>query len=274
MKRQPLSIGKAIPLALVMSIILAPLVLIGPFVAGFVARARMGGKGLIIGPAILPAILWAAAWYFLVNHPWQIGKELVTPAVLGLTILSPITAISFIAGSIAGGGPTINRLVGLIMIIGCGIWLSGPVKKAVNLYNFATSDSPAPGRSTQTNTCESHLKKLFNALQQYSDAYDGMLPPSDRWVSALQDPAQSFVSKEEASFLNCPQAGGKGGYAMNKELSGIRIKTIANLAGTPLLFDSSLTGIDATDKLESLPNPGRHGGKNHVLNLDGSISSR
>ena len=94
----------------------------------------------------------------------------------------------------------------------------------------------------------------------------------DKTVRDIRALAEQGIDEEA---LRCPDAPpGTQGYAMNSEVGGKRISEIASPAGTPLLFDSTLTGPNAHDNLSSLPSPGRHQGKNYVLFADGQVGSR
>ena len=70
------------------------------------------------------------------------------------------------------------------------------------------------------------------------------------------------------------------GYALNDALAGKKLnlngkplKTLPNASTTPLLYDSTNVSKNAHDAVASLPRPGRHGGRNNILYLDGHVAA-
>ncbi len=268
------SFGSALITTSILSLVLSPLVLVGPFIAGVIGRKKLGGKGVVIGPALVPAILWATVIYFAMNYEWHIGKQNITPAATGLTSLAWATALALVGGAIAGSKSGKASLVGLLSL-GASVGLVAmPVKKLVDLYKEIKPQSSGPTINVDiANGCPDRLKKLYSAIQNYAQSYDDTLPPSDRWGTAITDPAQSFVAKEQISWLNCPSTG-KFGYAMNDAITGKRLKDITDKANTPLLYETSNAITDAHGNLADVPKPGRHGGKNNVLFMDGTVKAQ
>ena len=80
--------------------------------------------------------------------------------------------------------------------------------------------------------------------------------------------------------LHCPEVSHAGesryGYAMNPALGGKKLSDIpaAERATTAVYYDSSDLSLDAHAGLESLPSPGRHGGRNNVVYADGVVRQR
>ena len=267
------SFGSALVTTTILSLLFSPLPLIGPFLAGWIGRSRIKGNGPVIGPALFPAIIWAAFLYFAMNHEWVIGRNKIT-APTGLSMLAWATAISLMAGALAGSktnGARVLSIVGLFSSVGLMV---KPVKGLLDLYKELKPESTASAVNADVaNACPERLKKLYNALMNYAQSYDDTLPPSNRWVTAITDPAQSFVAKDQESWLNCPSAK-KYGYSMNSELSGKRLKDIPARNVTVLLFETAKESPDQNGPFSDQLRPGRHAGKGSVLYMDGTVKSQ
>ena len=268
------SFGSALVTTTVLSIVLCPLLVIGPFIAGFIGRKKLGGKGAVIGQALLPGLLWAIGIYFVMNHEWKIGKQLITPAATGLSSLAWATVLSIVGGAIAASKSKGTLLIGLMsLLVSIGI-VALPTKKLIDLYGEFKPDNSGPVVNADVvNGCSDRLKKLYSAIQNYAQSYDDTLPPADKWTTAITDPSQSYVAKEQSNWLDCP-ANGKFGFAMNDALSGKKLKDVADKEKTPLLYESASRNVDAHGNMTDAPNPGRHGGKNNILYMDGSVKAQ
>lgn len=132
-------------------------------------------------------------------------------------------------------------------------------------------NAQTPYEPKKNKTCPENLKQLYNAVMLYADSWDNALPPAEIWMSAIRE----NVPKDE--WLHCPEVAGEGGeqygYAMNATLGSKRVLDIKDAAKTPLFYDSTDVKMDAHDFVNSLPKPGRHGGRNNILYLDGHIES-
>ena len=128
-------------------------------------------------------------------------------------------------------------------------------------------------------TCPENLKGLYNAFTQYAELNDS-LPPADKWEENMD-----FTSRvPQDTWLHCPVVSNghddKFGYAYNTALGGKKLNlngkplsTFPDAAKTPLLYDSTNLGKNAQDPSASLPKPGRHGGRNNILYLDGHVEA-
>lgn len=117
-----------------------------------------------------------------------------------------------------------------------------------------------PGRG-----CLSQVKQLATALIIYTSDYDDRLPNRDQWMDAIGD-----YAKNPKIFID-PEIKTKGqhGYSFDSLLSNRDINSFKKPEQQSMLFDSINLGRNASDPFSSLPNPGRHDGKNSVAYLDG-----
>ena len=109
--------------------------------------------------------------------------------------------------------------------------------------------------------CLSNFKLVDLGLVMYATDYDDRAPMRDGWMD-LADP---YVKNQQ--LYHCPEVHGEGlyGYAMD---SNVR-STLVKPETTPFVYDSMNLGRSASDPFTSLPNPGRHGGRNVVGFVDG-----
>jgi len=98
----------------------------------------------------------------------------------------------------------------------------------------------------------------------YSNDYDDRCPPS-RWM-ALMAP----YTKDSKDMLDVGQWEGMH-YAMNKAIRRADLRKVESPEKVPAFFDTSLDMDNAVSGLESLPNPGRHGGINNAAYADGHV---
>lgn len=252
-----------------LSVLLAWLPAVGAFLAGMVGARKAGSRGAGLLVALAGSVVWAAGLYLASRLQVQVGK---TQVGLGpLAFLAPMYGASLLGGGLAAvAGPP--RVLGSLVAL-AGVGYTG--LQAREIWKFAASVLPERPQPSETaalppeSRCSENLRQLYGALQLYAGSWDDTLPPAENWSSAL---AEQGIDEEA---LRCPDAPpGTQGYAMNSEVGGKRISEIASPAGTPLLFDSTLTGPNAHDNLSSLPSPGRHQGKNYVLFADGQVGSR
>jgi prepilin-type processing-associated H-X9-DG protein len=125
--------------------------------------------------------------------------------------------------------------------------------------------------------CAQSLQELYKGFQHYVDTNDA-LPPAQGWMD--QEDLKGGVQKD--AWMHCPAVSNrhdeKYGYAYNeaiagRKLSGKKLNAMPEAAKTPLLYDSTSLTRSAHDALTSLPKPGRHGGRNHILYCDGHVDA-
>jgi hypothetical protein len=263
--------GAALAVTTALSILLAPLLVLGPFIAGFAGGRRAKESTAAFGAALIPALLWAAAWWWITEHNWRIGSQTINLAALGLRVLAPATALAIIGGALAGSNRRPGRAVGGMLVIFALGWVAVNMRDAYNVYRTVMPQGGDAAPVAENKTCPDHLKKLYDAVKIYAESYDDTLPPADRWMTALTDPTQQLA---EEPWLHCPEVsqpgGSEYGYAMNAAVGGKRLSEIQDQDKTPLFYDSSKREKDAHDNLESLPQPGRHGGRNNVVMVNGT----
>jgi prepilin-type processing-associated H-X9-DG protein len=256
------------PAAFVRTMLLSvPLVLIpvaGPFVA-----ALLGGRGAgrsAAGAGMGAAALWVALLWWASGQSLMVGGTSVS---LGpFLLLAPVIAGGLIGGGLCAAGGSAKVGVGVLVLLAGAVWSGvqvGPVWTL--LSEFRPQQQAEAG---DVGGCPDNLKKLYTAARLYADSWDDMLPPADVWMDRISE----YVG--DASALRCPSVA-KGtekqyGYAMNSALSGKVISGLGKQATTPLFYDSSSLGRNASDPVSSLPKPGRHGGRNNAVYLDGHVA--
>lgn len=138
----------------------------------------------------------------------------------------------------------------LILLMGGGV--------ALERYLATRQPAVLAGR------CQTHLRLLANGMRMYSLDYDERLPPGERWTTCV-DP---YI---QGSFLfGCPASRDlRWGYAMNRFLSSVPMRVIAEPAQTPLLFDSALGIPDALAHPDFAA--ARHPEGANVVYIDGRV---
>lgn len=121
-------------------------------------------------------------------------------------------------------------------------------------------------------SCLSNMKRMGTSLAMYMQDYDERMPPAAEWM----DVNVPYMSDEK--FFHCPSAAQDDksayGYAFNEELSGVSLARIANPAFGTMIFESSKTGRNETDPLQSVMNPPRHYRTvNNATYIDGHAKS-
>lgn len=136
----------------------------------------------------------------------------------------------------------------------CAGWLFLPVRTA----GYPTA--PKAG-------CLSNVKLNGLSLIMYSYDWDDRWPNRDVWMDVIEP-----YSKNR-EVLHDPALKDQGklvyGYAYNRDLS--EQKVAAKPEKVPLVFDSVNLARNASGTLDSLPDPARHEGSNHVCYADGSV---
>lgn len=262
MERSPRSIASGLAASLLLSVPLVVVPVIGPLLATWIGARRTGRNAVFIG--VVVAVLWGALLYGVSGQELTFGN---TKVGLGpLMLLIPSVCGSLLAGGLfaAGGRTPVN--VGLVILVGGTIWTASDLKPLVGLIQQLRPERTEVAVTGPS--CEENLKKLYTAAMLYSDSWDGMLPPADRWEEALKE------TLADHSALQCPEApAGSGGYAMNAALGGKRVSDLEKPETEPLFFDTQLPGPSAHGSLEDAPKPGRHAGKNSVVYADGHTAS-
>ncbi len=114
--------------------------------------------------------------------------------------------------------------------------------------------------------CMSNLKQLALAVLMWSQDHHNTLPPAANWAKEL-DPYLKNMK-----VFACPAAPDlQCGYAYNVAVAGKMTAEIARPSDTVLFYESTLGSLDAADKGESQPRPGRHEGGNHLAYVDGHV---
>lgn len=127
--------------------------------------------------------------------------------------------------------------------------------------------------------CPANLQSVYNAFEQYAELND-KLPDAAKW----QDDTDFTSRIPQDEWLHCPAVSNrhddKFGYALNDAIAGKKLnlngkplKSLPGAATTPLLYDSTTVSKNAHDVVTSLPKPGRHGGRNNILYLDGHVAA-
>jgi prepilin-type processing-associated H-X9-DG protein len=134
---------------------------------------------------------------------------------------------------------------------------------------FPVYTNGGPSRSTG---CLSNVKQMGVMQIMYAADYDDRFPLRDNWMDSTQE------YRKSEGILRCPtfafdEKAPKNlyGYAMNQAMSGAKIPPKPDTV--PLIFESVNLARNASGTLDSLPNPGRHNGKNMIGYADGHVKA-
>lgn len=114
--------------------------------------------------------------------------------------------------------------------------------------------------------CRANLEQLYSSILLYAAAHDGYLPNPDKWCELLM----AYDKGLSNETFRCPlMKSGNCNYALNKNLSGLRLSDIPE--NTVLLYESNgdwnLTGTSEILRL-------RHwwGTRGFILLADGTVA--
>jgi hypothetical protein len=254
-----------------LSALLCWLPLLGPFLAGFVGGRRARHPVLALLVAILAGALWVAALMWASHQTLHLKGQQIGLDFMRLLVAPPTVAF-LIAGALVGSTGRSARVVGLVILAVAVGWLVGRATAIIALYRTlqpaAVSNPAGPKETSQA--CPENLKQLYNAALLYSDSWDGVLPPADRWATLIKP------NVPNDKWLHCPSMQDprtQYGYAMNPELGGKRLNSIMDRSRQPLFYDTTDTAMDAHLPPSSMPKPGRHAGQDSVVYLDGHVEA-
>jgi len=119
----------------------------------------------------------------------------------------------------------------------------------------------ARGGPSRDAACLSNLKQLGLGLTMYAGDNDEKMPPRDAWMDAIGP----YTKNPQIFHCILVKAPGLYGYALN---AGVKSMTAGGANATPLVYDSVNYGRNASDLFNSLPDPGRHKGRDNVVFAD------
>ena len=133
------------------------------------------------------------------------------------------------------------------------------------LWPITTDQRPA----RPVTRCMSQVRQMDLAVLMYAADSDERLPPASSWIGLTLK-----YLKDEALYHD-PEVPGPNayGYAFRDSGSLIKWSKVRDPAAFPVIFDSTVLGRNAHSELETLPNPGRHNGRNSIGYLDGHAKS-
>jgi prepilin-type processing-associated H-X9-DG protein len=255
----------------VLSVILAPLVIVGPFMAGYIGGRKAKTAPAALIAALGPTLIWIGVWWWLSSSGIPVGKERIFPPA---DLFAPTTGLAILGGAFAGSGGRLSHIIGAAVLVCSLAWFGSGAKPFYNTIKHVV-DQPEPSEvreATTDKSCPDRLKKLYDAAMLYASSWDDTLPPAEIWMTALRNPDQTFGEEE---YLHCPSVSKPGearyGYAMNSSLSGKRIGEIENKDSTPLFFDSDDLEMNAR---AGSPSSKRHDGKSNVVFADGHLGQQ
>jgi hypothetical protein len=112
----------------------------------------------------------------------------------------------------------------------------------------------------------SHIKMLNDGMITYAGDFDDALPPGSTWMDSIGP----YVPDPEA-FHSPLVPPGSYGYALNVDVAGHYMSTIASLDTVVSIFDSTDLTRNATQATSTQPNPPRYGISNTIAYLDGHV---
>ena len=119
---------------------------------------------------------------------------------------------------------------------------------------------------TDGSTCLRNVKELAFAMTSYASDHDDRLPLAQNWTDQIR------MYPDSNRVFTCPiLRAGAFGYAMSNAMSHVKQSEIDVPGEAWLLFESDILGKNAASGPESLPNPGRHHGRNVVGFADGHV---
>jgi hypothetical protein len=131
---------------------------------------------------------------------------------------------------------------------------------------FSMGHRPPPGVP-----CLSNLKQIGMGMLVYASDEGDRLPPAPKWMDEISPHIHS------RQILRCPvvkkQSSEGYGYAFNRHLEASKLGALKSPSEVPLAYDSINLARNAADFVTSLPNPGRHEGKNNIVRADSSAKS-
>ena len=126
----------------------------------------------------------------------------------------------------------INAILALLFVFGPLIWV-------VTAFNVMSKKTAATNGQ-----CSGHLNQLAVAFKSYARDHDGKLPNAATWVDDLSRYTGSDSNKH--GVFRCPsdRGAGRSSYAMNRNLSGMRVQDISDPAQTVLLYETNRSGVN------------------------------
>ncbi|MBC8064002.1 MAG: hypothetical protein H7Y17_04175 [Chlorobia bacterium] len=115
--------------------------------------------------------------------------------------------------------------------------------------------------------CLSNSKQIALSLIIYAADYDERLPDRDAWM----DLATPYTKNQEIFVDPEIRVKGQHGYAFDSRLSRKKTDQFQSPATQSMIYDSINLARNASDPFASLPNPGRHKGRNSIGYLDGHV---
>ncbi len=268
------------------------IVFVSLLVVAAVVGRQIGVRAKDAVRAAFALVLTAIVVNMLLQQAVRPTAEKIGPIVTRQTLLLgcalSIALLGGFAGSLAQQRRQRRVQVGIailtaLLIGGVGATFINRVSEVVELARGVGLLQSGPAYEPQKNKdCPENLKSLYIAFQQYAQDWDA-LPPAANWMD--NDELVSKVRRNE--WLHCPAASNRHddryGYAYNTVVAGRKLggkHALADLpdaAHTPLLYDSTDLGksahSDFAGSAQSLPRPGRHGGRNNILYLDGHVQA-
>ena len=252
------------------------------FGIGYGVGSRMSRRnaGIGIGLAILAilALIVGGAK----SQEGQIGPLIVYEGAWLASAFNFALAGGYIAGKNRGVADQAKRAIPAVCAV---LALGSMFLMAAKLHQLADvlqqlgvgeARRPVTGPDTSLD-CKQSLTKIYAGFKHYAEVNDA-LPPAPKWMA--EEDLRGAVQADE--WMHCPTVSNRKdanfGYAFNDALAGRKLngKSLAEMpdaAKTPLVFDSSVLTKSAHDAQQSLPRPGRHGGRNNILYCDGHIDT-
>jgi hypothetical protein len=108
------------------------------------------------------------------------------------------------------------------------------------------------------------MAKLELGMSEYINDYDDSTPLPNKWMDEL-----TLYVKDSSAFQSPAVPSPGYGYALNVAVAGKVYTQFSNPDQLVAIFDSTNVAYNATESLQTLPNPARYGSKNTLGYADG-----
>src|ERR1051326_8687855 len=122
-----------------LSIVLAPLVILGPFIAGYVGGRKAKSAPAALTAALGPALIWVAVWWWLGKTGIPVRSDRFFPPA---DIFAPTAGLAILGGAFAGSGGKLAHVIGSAVLLLAVGWFWRGTKDLYDLGKKLTERPP------------------------------------------------------------------------------------------------------------------------------------